>query len=109
VVSPGETVFDGEAKSLVAHAWDGKLGILPGHAPMITLLGAGLLRLNLPGGAGFRAIYLAGGALQVLDNEVTILSEYAGEVAPEVLPDGLLHPDEVKDYIGVQIKGNPLV
>jgi len=109
VVSPGETVYDGEAMSLVAPAWDGKVGILPGHAPMITLLGAGLLRLNLPGTAGIHALYVAGGALQVLDNEVTILSEYAGQVAPEVLPEALVRPEDVKDYIGAQIKGNPLV
>ncbi|MFG1691811.1 F0F1 ATP synthase subunit epsilon, partial [Gemmatimonadota bacterium] len=43
VISPETTVFEGSAASMVAPAWDGKVGILPGHAPLITLLGAGEL------------------------------------------------------------------
>lgn len=108
VVSPSRTVYEGEASSLVAPAWDGKVGILPRHAPMITLLGAGVLSIDLVGG-GSREIFVAGGALQVLDDEVTVLSEYAGEVAPEVLPEGLVRHEEVADYIAAATKGNPLV
>ena len=108
VVSPSKTVFEGEASALVAPAWDGKVGILPRHAPMITLLGAGVLSIDLVGG-GSREIFVAGGALQVLDDEVTVLSEYAGDAAPEVLPEGLVRHEEVADYVGASSKGNPLV
>ena len=41
VVSPEKVVFEGDARALVAPAWDGKVGILPGHAPFLSLLGAG--------------------------------------------------------------------
>ena len=41
VVSPERTVFDGEAAAIVAPMWDGQVGILPGHAPLLALIGAG--------------------------------------------------------------------
>ncbi|SVB98166.1 uncharacterized protein METZ01_LOCUS251020, partial [marine metagenome] len=50
VVSPDSVLFDGPAVSIVAPAWDGKVGILAGHAPMIALLGSGELSIDLPGG-----------------------------------------------------------
>ena len=98
VVSPERVVFEGNAASVVAPAWDGKVGILPRHAPMITLLGAGELTIDLPGG-GSRKFYVAGGALQVLDDQVTVLSEYAGEAPPARPVEGLVQPEEVKEYM----------
>ena len=41
VVTPEQVVFEGTARSLVAPAWDGWVGILPGHAPFLTLMGEG--------------------------------------------------------------------
>ena len=108
IVSPSRVVYEGEASSLVAPAWDGKVGILPSHAPMIALLGAGWLTLDLPGG-GSRSMYVAGGVLQVVSDRVTVLSEYAGEAAPEQLPESYLEPEEIEDYIGEPSRGNPLV
>jgi F-type H+-transporting ATPase subunit epsilon len=108
VVSPSATVYEGEARSVVAPAWDGKVGILRGHAPMIALLGAGVLSIDLVGG-GSREFFVAGGVLQVVDDEVTVLSEYAGDSAPGTLPEGFVRPDEVADFIADQSKGNPLV
>ena len=45
VISPEAVLFEGTADSVVAPAFDGEVGILTGHAPMMTLLGAGELRL----------------------------------------------------------------
>lgn len=81
VVSPVSVAFDGEAASLVAPAWDGKVGILSQHAPMIALLGSGEFALDIPGG-GSRTMYVSGGVLQVLDDAVTVLSEYAADEPP---------------------------
>lgn len=108
VVSPSATVYEGEARSIVAPAWDGKLGVLQGHAPMIALLGAGTLSVDLVGG-GSREFFVAGGVLQVVDDEVTVLSEYAGASAPEALPEGFVRPEDVADFVSRQSKGNPLV
>jgi F-type H+-transporting ATPase subunit epsilon len=75
VLSPERTVFDGAADSVVAPAYNGSLGILRGHAPLMALLGEGSLRITT-GGQEHRYT-VAGGFLQVADNQVTVLSERA--------------------------------
>lgn len=83
VVSPERTVFDGEAAAIVAPMWDGQVGILPGHAPLLALIGMGELSIDRPGG-GSDNFHVAGGVLKVERNVVTLLTEYAGdEPAPE--------------------------
>ena len=72
VISPEATLFEGEVDSLVAPAFDGQIGILPRHAPMVTLLGTGELRL----GSGQR-FNVAGGFLQVADDHVRVVTEHA--------------------------------
>ena len=85
VVSPDRIVFEGEASALVAPAWDGQLGILPGHAPMLALIGSGLLSIDSPGG-GSDTYHVAGGVLKVESNQVTLLTEYAGDEPPAQVP-----------------------
>jgi F-type H+-transporting ATPase subunit epsilon len=78
VISPENTIFDGEADAVVAPAWDGEIGILRGHAPLMALLGSGEMRVTR--GGSVEHFHLEGGFLQVVDNVVTVLSERA-EVA----------------------------
>src|SRR2546421_13022584 len=52
VISPERAVFDGAADAVVAPAFDGQVGILPGHAPFMTLLGTGVLTVQVGGGGG---------------------------------------------------------
>jgi F-type H+-transporting ATPase subunit epsilon len=100
LVSPVQEVFRGEAASVVAPAWDGMVGILPGHAAFITLLGHGELAIDLPGG-GSRKYYVAGGVLKVEGNDLTALVEYAGEGPPEELPsEARFHPDDLSEGVG---------
>jgi len=75
VVSPERTLFEGEADSLVAPAFDGEVGIMSMHAPMLTLLGSGELRLNASGGE--RRFTVSGGFLEVADDRVRIVTERA--------------------------------
>lgn len=75
VISPEATVFEGNASALVAPAWDGEMGVLPDHAPMVVLLGSGDLRIDAE--AGQRTFRVSGGFMQVVDNTVTVLSERA--------------------------------
>jgi F-type H+-transporting ATPase subunit epsilon len=75
VISPERTVFEGTAEQVVAPAWDGEVGILRGHAPMLVLLGAGEVRVRT--GAQDQRFKITGGFLQVVDDNVTILSERA--------------------------------
>lgn len=76
VVSPEKVVFEGEASAVVAPVWDGFVGILPGHAPMMALLGEGTFRAERPGG-GSTALEVADGVLKVEDGRVTLLAERA--------------------------------
>ena len=71
VISPERVLFEGEAASVVAPAFDGEVGILDNHAPMMTLLGKGSLRL------GDKRFDIEGGFLQVVDNNVRIVTEKA--------------------------------
>lgn len=75
VISPERTIYEGEADMVVAPAWDGEVGILRHHAPMLALLGEGDLRVRL--GTDEQRFYVAGGFLQVADDRVTVLSERA--------------------------------
>ena len=75
VISPERTLFDGTVDSVVAPAFDGEVGILPGHAPMMTLLGKGSLRLGANGSAG--TFTVEGGFLQVVDDAVRVVTERA--------------------------------
>jgi F-type H+-transporting ATPase subunit epsilon len=74
ILSPEGSVFRGEAVFLVATAVDGELGVLHNHAPLISALGRGSLRLTVPDGSVHR--YTAhGGFLEVLRNQVTVLTD----------------------------------
>ena len=74
VVTPEQVVFDGTARSLVAPAWDGWVGILPGHAPFLTLMGEGPLSVE-PESGSRREFAIAGGVMKVESNEVTVLAD----------------------------------
>jgi len=75
VISPEKTVYEGEADSVVVPAWDGQLGIMKGHAPMLVLLGEGEMRVKE--GASEERFHISGGFLQVVNDVVTVLSERA--------------------------------
>jgi len=75
---PRGALFDGEVTMVVARGSEGELGILPGHAPLLTTLQPGPVRLRLPDG-GERRFRIGGGLLQVRPDEVLILVEEAEE------------------------------
>jgi F-type H+-transporting ATPase subunit epsilon len=75
VISPEAVLFEGETEAVVAPAFDGEVGILTGHAPMVTLLGRGELRVGA--GGATRRFQVEGGFLQVADNLVRVVTERA--------------------------------
>ena len=77
VISPESVLFEGETDSVVAPAYDGLVGILTGHAPLMALLGDGQLRLGSGSGRTFN---VSGGFMQVLDNQVRVVTEKASAV-----------------------------
>lgn len=97
VVSPEKVVYEGDASAMVAPAWDGRVGILPGHAPLLSLLGAGELSVEVPGG-GTNRYYVAGGVLKVEGGAATVLTEFAGAEAPVSMPpDAVVQPEDVAE------------
>jgi F-type H+-transporting ATPase subunit epsilon len=75
VISPEAMLFEGDAASVVAPAYDGEVGILTGHAPMVIVLGTGTVRVG--GGPSFT---VSGGFLQVVDDQVRVVTEKASKI-----------------------------
>lgn len=73
VISPERSLFDGDADAVVAPAFDGLVGILPHHAPFLTLLGTGTLTVRQAGQA--RVFRVAGGFLQVTGDHVRAVAD----------------------------------
>lgn len=76
VISPEAILFEGEAPSVTAPAFDGEVGILPQHAAMVTTLGRGVLRI----GDGTARFQVEGGFLQVVDDTVRVVTERASRI-----------------------------
>lgn len=76
VISPERVLFEGAATEVVAPAFDGEVGILPMHAPLMTLLGSGELRISISG-SDQKRFKVSGGFLQVVDNTVRVVTERA--------------------------------
>jgi F-type H+-transporting ATPase subunit epsilon len=74
VISPAASMFDGEADAVVAPAFDGQVGILPNHAPFMTLLGEGTLTVRRAGTVSRFSV--RGGFMQVVDNRVRVVTEH---------------------------------
>ena len=74
VVAPDKTVWDDEAEEVILPSTTGQLGILGGHAPLLTALDTGVLRVRGTGSSKeWTAIALMGGFAEVEEDEVTIL------------------------------------
>lgn len=71
VISPDKTIWDSSAEEVILPSTTGQLGILTGHAPMLTALDTGVMRVRP--GKDWVAIALQGGFAEVEANEVTIL------------------------------------
>lgn len=79
VVSAEEELFSGRIESLQITGSEGELGIMPGHAPLLTSLKPGMARIVKYGGEE-EVLYLSGGMLEVQPNHVTVLADVATRV-----------------------------
>ena len=75
IVSAEGEIFAGEAEVVFVPATEGELGITPRHAPLLSLIKAGEVRVKTA--EGEQSIYVGGGALEVQPNRVTILADTA--------------------------------
>lgn len=95
VVTPERTWLDEVVDSVVIPAYDGELGVLPGHTPLIARLGYGELRTKT--GESVTRYYVDGGFAQVRDDVVTVLTHRAvpcGELDPAAASTELERAEE---------------
>ena len=75
IVSAEGEIFSGPAEMVFVPAKEGELGIAPRHAPLLTLIKAGEVRIKTA--EGEQSIFVGGGALEVQPKKVTILADTA--------------------------------
>lgn len=77
IVAADHEVWSGEAKLVVAKTLVGEIGLMPGHEPMLAILGAGEIRVS--GGSGeVTAKTEMGGFLSMENNQVTVVMRDGG-------------------------------
>lgn len=76
LVAPDRTVWSGEAEMVIARTTEGDVGILRGHAPLLSLLTDAVVEISTPDGGVVVAV-VDGGFVSVADGRVSILSDHA--------------------------------
>ena len=77
VVSAEEQIFSGAAEFVVLPGEVGELGVYPRHAPLITRIKPGTVRIRVPDQDAEELIFVAGGILEVQPHMVTVLADTA--------------------------------
>ena len=86
VVSVERSLFEAEVEFIIANGADGELGVMARHAPLMTILKPGPLRIQEVMGGSEQLIFVGGGFLEVLPDRVTVLAdvaEHADEISVE--------------------------
>jgi F-type H+-transporting ATPase subunit epsilon len=80
IVSAEGEIFSGAVKMVYLPAIEGEIGVAPRHAPLLTLLKAGEVRV-VPVEGAEQSFYVGGGALEVQPQKVTVLADTAARAA----------------------------
>jgi F-type H+-transporting ATPase subunit epsilon len=78
IVSQDRLVFEGEAESVIVPGMEGEMGILPHHAPLLSTMKFGILRVRTKGGEEVFAV--AGGVVEIQPDIITVLADAAENV-----------------------------
>jgi len=92
IVSAEGEIFSGEAEMVVVPAKQGEVGIAPRHAPLLTDLRPGEVRVRVPDEASERFFYVTGGILEVQPHLVTVLADTA------------LHAEDLDEQAAIQAR-----
>jgi len=90
IVSAEGEIFSGQAEMLIAPAQMGDVGIMPRHAPLLTNLRPGEIRIQVPDQEDELLFYVTGGVLEVQPHLVTVLA------------DSALHGDQLDEQAALQ-------
>jgi F-type H+-transporting ATPase subunit epsilon len=77
VVSAEASIFEGQAEFVALPGETGELGIYPQHAPLITRIRPGAVRIKPAGSSDEEFVFVAGGILEVQPDRVTVLADTA--------------------------------
>ena len=75
IVSAEQAIFSGEAEMIVVPGEAGELGILPEHAPLLTRIKPGTVRIRPGTDSAEEVIYVSGGMMEVQPDRVTVLAD----------------------------------
>jgi F-type H+-transporting ATPase subunit epsilon len=92
IVSAEGAIFSGEAEMVIAPAKMGDVGITPRHAPLLTALRPGEIRVQTPGQDEELFFYVTGGILEVQPHLVTVLA------------DSALHADQLNEQAAMEAR-----
>ena len=99
LITPESIVFEGEVRSVVLSGVEGDMTVLPGHAPLVTLLFPGMVFAIDAEGQGRRA-FVRGGLVEITGAKVTILAERVlpvEELTRDQIDDEILHLQLIRD------------
>ncbi len=85
IITPSKTIFSGEVHSVTVPGTDGNFQILRNHAPIISTLEIGLVKIELPDGST-EFFATGGGTVEVMNNKITLLADSI-EKSDEIDPD----------------------
>jgi len=74
IITPDQNLFSGEVNTIILPGIDGELGVLNNHAPLITSLKKGEVRITKATGET-EVFETNGGVVEVLNNKVIVLAE----------------------------------
>lgn len=112
LVSQDRTVFEGDVDIVVLPGTDGEMGILPQHAPLLTTLKYGLIKVRIKDQE--QVFTVAGGVAEIQPDIVTVLADAAEDVteideeraeaakrrAEEMLKEGV--PQDTDAYLAIE-------
>ncbi|MEA5075519.1 MAG: ATP synthase F1 subunit epsilon [Coriobacteriia bacterium] len=108
IVTPEKIVYTNEVEMVIAPTLDGEVGILPLHAPLVTVLRPGELRVRYNDGKDVEWFAVAGGYLQVHQDKVIVLAD-AAEHASRVDVERARQAKELAEQRMAEMKQKPLM
>ncbi|MDY0339833.1 MAG: ATP synthase F1 subunit epsilon [Coriobacteriia bacterium] len=108
IVTPEKIVYTNEVEMVIAPTLDGEVGILPLHAPLVTVLRPGELRVRYNDSKDVEWFAVSGGYLQVYQDKVIVLAD-AAEHASRVDVDRARQAKEIAERRMADIKAKPLM
>ena len=97
VLAPDGIVWETPAEEVVLPSKTGQLGILPNHAPLITALDIGVLRVKID--QAWKLLVTFGGVAHVVDNKVSVLISGSEEVLKEDYEESLQFMKEAAESL----------